>query len=130
MATTSDSPGHAEARPRLRLDRARRIKQSRDFARVRQEGQRLVNGCLVANWKRLPAEAGSRLGVITSGKIGDAVLRSRARRLLRECFRLHQHELAQPLELVLVARPSIAGRSFGAVEKDVLTTLRKAKLLK
>jgi RNase P protein component len=52
------------------------------------------------------------LGVVTSKKIGGAVQRSRARRLLRESFRQHQHEFAQPVELVLVARNSIAGKKF------------------
>jgi len=68
--------------------------------------------------------------VITAARIGGAVVRSRARRLLRETFRLHQHELAQPLDLVLVARPSIGGKGFARVEEDFLTTLRKAGLLK
>jgi len=121
----------AEGTPqRLGLGRAMRIKQSHDFARLRREGQRLANGCLVANWRRLPEDAHSRLGVITSGKIGNAVVRSRARRLLREVFRVHQHELAQPIDLVLVARQSLVKSDFGAVEKDFLTTLRKAGLLK
>ncbi len=115
---------------RLGLGRAMRIKQNRDFARLRREGQRLANGCLVANWQRLPANADSRLGVITSGKIGNAVVRNRARRLLREVFRVHQHELAQPVDLVLVARQSLVAKGFGGVEKDFLTTLRKAGLLK
>ena len=97
---------------------------------MRQQGERLVNGCLIANWKQMPGNTISRLGVITSGKIGGAVVRNRARRLLRESFRLHQHELAQTVDLVLVARPSIAGKSYAAVEKDFLTTLRKARLLK
>jgi ribonuclease P protein component len=114
---------------RLRFGRGARIKQGRDFMRVRQHGQRLVMGCLIANWQRLPAGSQSRLGVITSGKIGGAVARNRARRLLRESFRLHQHDLAQPLDLVLVARQSIAEKPFAEVEKDFLTTLRKARLL-
>ena len=114
---------------RLRFGRSARIKQGRDFMRVRQHGQRLVTGCLIANWQRLPAGSQSRLGVITSGKIGGAVVRNRARRLLRESFRLHQHDLAQPLDLVLVARQSIARKKFAEVEQDYLTTLRKAKLL-
>jgi ribonuclease P protein component len=114
----------------LKFSRAMRIKQGRDFSRTRQEGQRLVLGCIIANWRRLPAQSGSRLGVVTSGKIGNAVVRNRARRLLRESFRVHQHDLAQPVDLVLVARPSIAGKDFAAVEKDFLTTLRKAGLLK
>ena len=52
-----------------------------------------------------------------------------SKRLLRESFRLHQHELAEPLDIVLVARPVIAGRAFADVEKDFLGTLRRAGLL-
>jgi ribonuclease P protein component len=49
--------------------------------------------------------------------------------LLRESFRVHQHELAQPLDLVLVARQSIARNAFSEVEKDFLTTMTRAGLL-
>ncbi len=102
----------AEPLKRLRLSRDSRLAQSRDFARVRQQGERLAQGCLIANWNRLPDGTPPKLGVVTSKKIGGAVERSRARRLLRETFRQHQHELAQPVELVLVARNSIAGKSL------------------
>lgn len=117
-------------RGRLRFGRAARLKQARVFGRVRQAGERLAQGCLVANWLRLAPGASSRLGVVTSGKIGGAVVRSRARRLLRECFRLHQHDLAEAVDLVLVARSSIVGRNLAEVERDFLATLRKARLLK
>jgi ribonuclease P protein component len=120
----------AETPQRLGFSRAARIKQGRDFAKARQEGERLAIGCLIANWRKLPSGSGSRLGVITAGKIGNAAIRSRARRLLRESFRLHQNELAQPVDLVLVARPSIVGKAFAEVERDFLTTLRKSGLLK
>ena len=120
----------AEPPKRLRLRRSSRLAQNRDFARVRQSGQRLVLGCLIANWNRLPEGAPPKLGVVTSKKIGGAIERSRARRLLRESFRLHQHELAEPVELVLVARNSIAGKNFAGVEKDFLAVLRRASLLK
>ena len=121
---------HAETPKRLRLGRSSRLAQNRDFARVRQNGQRLVLGCLIANWSRLPEGAAPKLGVVTSKKIGGAVQRNRARRLLRESFRLHQHEFAQPVELVLVARNSIADKDFAGVEKDFLAALRRASLLK
>ena len=120
----------AQTPRRLSFGRRDRLKQSREFAQVRQRGQRMVIGCLIANWRKLPAGAASRLGVVTAGRIGGAVIRNRARRLLREAFRLHQYDLAQPVELVLVARPSIAGKGFADVEKDFLTTLRKAGLWK
>jgi ribonuclease P protein component len=112
------------------LGRRARIKQGRDFLRVRQAGERAVKGCLIANWLRLPLEARSRLGVVVSKKVGNAVVRSRVKRLLRESYRVHQHELAQPVDLVLVARPSIADRDFAGVERDLISTLRQAGLLK
>jgi ribonuclease P protein component len=119
----------AELPGRLRFGRAMRIKQGRDFARVRREGRRLAHGCLVANWLRVPPPARSRLGVITPGSIGGAVQRNRARRLLRECFRRNQLHLTHAVELVLVARASIIGKDLAGVEQDFLTTLRKAGLL-
>ncbi len=115
-------------RPRLRAPV--RLKQGRDFARLRQQGQRLAWGCIALNWQTLSPDSPSRLGVISSRRIGNAVARNRARRLLREVFRLHQHGLARSVDMVLVARASIAGKPFAAVEKDFLTTLRKARLLK
>jgi ribonuclease P protein component len=120
----------AESPNRLRLGRASRLQQSREFARVRQQGQRLALGCLIANWHQLPDGASPKLGVVTSKKIGGATERSRARRLLRESFRQHQNEFSQPVELVLVARPSIVGRGFAEVEKDFLAVLNRAKLFK
>lgn len=120
----------AAASPRLRLGRDRRLKQRRDFDRLRRAGQRLAHGCLAANWQRRSDGGPSRLGVITAGRLGDAVVRSRARRLLREAFRVHQHALSGPVDLILVARQSIVGRGFPAVERDFLSAMRQAGLLK
>src|SRR5438067_7897817 len=114
----------------LGLPRARRIKQGRDFARTKAQGKRVVSGCLIANWVPLSSGAPSRVGVITGRKVGAAVVRVRARRRLREAFRLHQPELAQPVDLVLVARPSIVGKDFQTVERDLLEALRRGKILK
>jgi ribonuclease P protein component len=120
----------AAQRPSLRLPQSMRLKQRRDFTDLKQQGKRLAAGCLIANWTTSPTGSGSRLGVITSRKIGSAVTRSRARRLLRETFRLHQHDLRQPVRMGLVARSSILGKQRAEVDRDFLWALRKAKLLK
>ena len=39
---------------RLGYGRKQRIKTGRDFSRVKQGGERLATGCLIANWLRLP----------------------------------------------------------------------------
>jgi ribonuclease P protein component len=103
--------------------------EPREFSRARAEGRRAVLGCLIANWIPLDAAVTSKLGVVTSRKIGPSVTRNRARRLLRESFRIHQHEIKRPISLVLVARASIARMDFHGVERDLLTVLKREKLL-
>jgi len=107
-----------------------RLRHAREFASLRQKGQRLVCGGLIANWILLPPGSTSRLGVVTGRKLGPAVVRNRSRRLLRESFRLHQQDLKQPVALVLVPRASLVGRPFAGVEADFLSVLRRARLLK
>ena len=117
---SGDSPA------RLGFARSRRLKQQGEFARARAQGQRLICGCLIANVLPRPGLPAARLGVVTGKSVGNAVARNRARRLMRESFRLHQHELAGPVDLVLVARPSIAGKKLAEVERDFLRVLRQA----
>ena len=115
------------ATPRQRLS-GRRLRAAREFARLKVQGSRLAVGCLVLNWSPTADRPVSRVGVITSRKVGHAVLRNRARRLLREAFRRHQSELAAPADLVLVARNSIVGRSQAEVDRNFLEALRRAGL--
>lgn len=113
----------------LKFAAAQRLKQTWEFEKVRQQGQRLARGCLILNWQIIQDRTFSRVGVITSKKVGNSVVRSRARRLLRESFRLHQHELGTAVDMVLVARPSLAGKVFKDVERDYLAALRQARLI-
>ena len=81
---------------RLQFSSRRRISRSSDFARLKEEGRREICGTLILNW--LPSKE-LRLGVVTSRKVGSAVIRSRARRLLREVFRQHQYEVTEPVSI-------------------------------
>ncbi len=106
-----------------------RIRQGSDFARLKRQGRRLARGCLVINWLELSADSQSRFAVITTRKLGNAVVRNHCRRLLRECFRVHQHALRQPVEMVMIARRSLVGRKYASVEKNYLAVMHDAKLI-
>ncbi len=124
-ASTIPPPAAMKQMPRLDFPRRKRIARSSDFARLKEEGRREVCGTLILNW--LPADR-LRLGIVTGRKIGSAVIRSRARRLLREVFRQHQHEVSTPVSMVLVARHSIAAHGLEAVRRDYLRALSRARL--
>lgn len=114
---------------RLTLPRARRIRRGGDFRRLKADGDRLASGSLVLNWGPCPPGQGPRLGVITSRSVGPAVDRNRARRLIREAFRHHQHELLRPVDLILIARQSIRTARLADVERHLLRGLRQARLV-
>lgn len=124
----------ASACPRETLSRRQRLRSSGEFLRLKEQGRRQVYGCLIINWQasqpiRSSNAPGTRLGVVTSRRIGIAVIRNRARRLLREVFRRHRHRLQFSMTVVLVARPSIAEMDYAGVERDFLEALRRARLI-
>ncbi len=115
---------------RLRLGRDRKLHGSRVFAAIRAAGLRRVCGCLILNWRRVEADLPPKLGVVTSRRLGGAVIRSRARRLIREAFRQQQHQILRAVEVVLVARPSLVGKPIAIVTRDLQRCLREAGLWK
>ncbi|MCX7872466.1 MAG: ribonuclease P protein component [Verrucomicrobiae bacterium] len=115
---------------RYRLPKKCLLRRSCDFNRLRTKGARIVAGCLLLNWMALPDGAQNKIGVVISKKIGSAVERNRCRRLLKEAYRLHQCDLARPVEIVLVARKGLKDYKLTDVEKDLLKALASAGLLK
>jgi ribonuclease P protein component len=115
--------------PNLNFPQAARVKETWEFEKNKVEGSRLALGSLIANWRVNPETLRPRLGVITSKKVGGAVIRSKVRRQLREVFRQRQHQLAK-VDLILIARPSIAGKTMAQVEKNYLALLKEAGLLR
>lgn len=83
------------------------VKKDREFRFLFKKGKSIVNSAFVC-YLRPSKRRVNRLGIVTSKKIGNAVKRSRARRVIREAFRLLEPELRQQSEqrydFVIVAR--------------------------
>jgi len=79
------------------------IKENRTFRRIYNKGRSAVTPFLVL-YCRKNGQDHNRLGITVSTKLGGAVVRNRARRRLREVFRLAQPDMKQGYDIILVAR--------------------------
>ncbi len=85
----------------LRFSRNFRIRKSCEFRTLYQSGNKKSGGFYTAFF--LPGKFGiSRLGVVASKRLGNAVVRNRQKRLVREAFRKKKGEFQQVLDLVIV----------------------------
>ena len=115
--------------PDRRLSRRQRITASHTFREAFDTGRRYV-GRFMVMWLRSGEDASLRFGVVTSKRsFRKAVDRSRARRLLREAYRLNRFRFRGAVDVVLVARAGMKDAAFQAVEKDLLALVRKAGVL-
>ena len=119
--------------PKRTLARSRMLKRAASFQRVYRLGKSYAGRHLVLSVFRV--RAGERklkgeVGFAAGKKLGCAVRRVRVKRLLRECYRLHQEELVEHLALVLVGRKAAVTARRQEVEKCYLSLCRRAGILK
>lgn len=89
---------------RLRFTRAMRLSGGRAFSAVFDAKVRRGAGPLVI-FAKPNALTHGRLGLTVGRRVGNAVVRNRIKRLLREAFRLEQHALPPGFDLVVVVKP-------------------------
>ncbi len=74
--------------------------------------------------KREGAETSFRIGLTVSRKVGNAVVRNRAKRRLREMVRLYETpEKLAGWDIVLIAKASSSERDFSLMKQDFLKGL-------
>jgi ribonuclease P protein component len=71
----------------------------------------------------------NRLGLSVSKKIGGAVVRNRAKRIIRAAYRAHSNELRRGYLIVISARMSIVGKKSDEIERELLKAFKDLEMI-
>lgn len=111
------------------MQRQFRLTRGDDFARLRQQG-RVYHHRLMSLTTAPNDQPTNRYGFVTSKRLGNAVVRNRTRRLLREAVRQLHPQLQPGYDVVIVARREIVGQHFLTISRIVEQLAQQAGLLR
>jgi ribonuclease P protein component len=111
------------------LPRSSRLQRDSEFKLVRASGKSWTGTHLILAALHRENDSPSRVGIITTRRLGNAVVRNRIRRKIREIFRLNQHHVRQGYWVVTIARISSALASYRELERDWLRLAKRASIL-
>ncbi|MEG1050268.1 MAG: ribonuclease P protein component [Oscillospiraceae bacterium] len=104
------------------------INKNKEFLRGYKKGQAAVDSLVVAY--AIKNRFGyTRIGITASKKVGNAVKRNRARRVIRESIRHMPLDFSKGIDIILVARGKTPYVKQAAVEKQVEAQFKKMGLI-
>lgn len=102
-----------------------RVRRAPEFTRIFRDGTPVRGRLLTARWIRDPSGDINRVGVAAGKRLGNAVLRNRLKRRIREAYRRNKRELTcRGITIVFVASSRMIGRSAGDVSEEMVSLLR------
>ncbi|MCO6451081.1 MAG: ribonuclease P protein component [Caldilineales bacterium] len=111
------------------MRRRYRLRDSERFQYVRRQGESRKGRLVILIYLKNGLDQ-SRFGFSASRRVGKAVQRNRARRLMRESVRLQFQDIASGWDMIFLARSHIVGASFSQVDADCRRVLHQAGLLR
>jgi ribonuclease P protein component len=106
----------------LRLRPSQRIRRHADFQEIYKTGARISSRYCTLFIKPSRSPAG-RLGIAATKKLGGAVDRNRAKRLIREIFR--HNDIAPGFDIIVVPKREFLEVSLAVLEADYRSTLER-----
>jgi ribonuclease P protein component len=99
-----------------------RLRRSVEFQQVIRRGRRVAGAAFVvvcAPRKQMLAEQPVRLGITVSRKVGNAVVRNRVKRRIREWFRAQRGPLGAGVDLVVIGRAAAASLEYASFAAEL-----------
>ncbi|MEN6460574.1 MAG: ribonuclease P protein component [Syntrophomonas sp.] len=109
------------------LSKEKRINKGRDYNNSFKNGKK-IPGRFIIVFITENNIGRNRCGIITSKKVGNAVVRNRAKRQLRAIVNNAWGKLKEGHDIVIVARQNIDGAAFDLLVRDFYIVMRKANL--
>ncbi|MBI2425501.1 MAG: ribonuclease P protein component [Candidatus Hydrogenedentes bacterium] len=115
-------------RGQYRYIKADRLTRKAEFKHVFTLGEKVVGKHFIC-YLAPRDEQGCAMGLAVSRKVGNAVIRNRLKRYLRECYRTHKTQFQKSGAMVIVARPASAALSYAECVEAVQSMWRRGGLL-
>lgn len=112
------------------MKKKQRIKKNEEFQRVFKHGKSFANRQFVVYVCDAPDQQEFRIGLSVSKKIGNAVMRNRIKRYIRQSFFEMKEELLQDRDYIIIARHPAAKYDFHETKKSLQHVLRIARVVK
>ncbi|MGE5423284.1 MAG: ribonuclease P protein component [Ignavibacteriales bacterium] len=103
------------------------IKRSKEYGRVYQTGKKFVGRFMVIYLVKNGLQI-NRYGIVASKKVGNAVVRNRAKRRLREVVKGLDMHLGKGYDVIFLARFGVQNAIFGDIVAESQKLMRKAGL--
>ena len=104
------------------------LRKQRDFSKVYNKGKSKGSRFVVVLCRKNGLDH-TRTGFVASKKVGNSVMRNRARRLMKEAYRSLSKEIAGGYDIVFVARAGISEHKESEVESSMRHALKGCGLI-
>ncbi|MDR5658910.1 ribonuclease P protein component [Serpentinicella sp. ANB-PHB4] len=110
------------------MKNANRLKKNSEFQRVYQKRKSMANKLLILYITENQLSY-NRVGFVVSKKVGNSVVRSRVKRLMKESYRINDFRFKNGYDIVFIARQNCINATYKEVESAIMHLMRKMQLL-
>ena len=105
------------------------LRKKSDFSKIYNKGKSVGDRYVVLFYKKNNLQS-NRIAFLASKKVGNSVRRNRARRLMKESFRLLDIDFPLGYDFIIIARNTICNRKCADVQESLRSAFRRAGVIK